>query len=100
MANNLEVIRARLGKDELLAALAEEACELAHAALKLRRALTDANPTPKTVEECFASFTEEEADIFCILKALDIKNDAEIEKIIERKIIRWVKRLEVKEDEC
>lgn len=35
---------------EILAQLAEEASELAQAALKLRRALDGTNPTPKSVE--------------------------------------------------
>lgn len=41
-----------LGESELLAQLAEEAAELAQAALKLRRALDGSNPTPKSVSEC------------------------------------------------
>jgi hypothetical protein len=41
-----------LPKTEILAQLAEEASELAQAALKLRRALDGTNPTPKCVEEC------------------------------------------------
>lgn len=40
-----------LPKTEILAQLAEEASELAQAALKLRRALDGTNPTPKNVEE-------------------------------------------------
>lgn len=41
-----------LPKTEILAQLAEEASELAQAALKLRCALDGTNPTPKSVEEC------------------------------------------------
>lgn len=41
-----------LPKTEIMAQLAEEASELAQAALKLRRALDGTNPTPKSVEEC------------------------------------------------
>ena len=41
-----------LPKTEILAQLAEEASELAQAALKLRRALDGTNPTPKSVAEC------------------------------------------------
>lgn len=44
-----------LPKTEILAQLAEEASELAQAALKLRRALDGTNPTPKSVEECSKS---------------------------------------------
>lgn len=39
-----------LSKTEILAQLAEEASELAQAALKLRRAMDGTNPTPKSVE--------------------------------------------------
>lgn len=39
-----------LPKTEILAQLAEEASELAQAALKMRRALDGTNPTPKRVE--------------------------------------------------
>lgn len=48
-----------LPKTEILAQLAEEASELAQAALKLRRALDGTNPTPKSVEECEANLIEE-----------------------------------------
>lgn len=41
-----------LPKTEILAQLAEEASELAQTALKPRRALDEANPAPKSVEEC------------------------------------------------
>lgn len=40
-----------LPKTEILAQLAEEASELAQAALKLRRALDGTNPTPKSIAE-------------------------------------------------
>lgn len=46
-----------LPKTEILAQLAEEASELAQAALKLRRALDGTNPTPKSVAECEANLT-------------------------------------------
>ena len=52
-----------LPKTEILAQLAEEASELAQAALKLRRALDGTNPTPKSVEECEENLLEELADI-------------------------------------
>lgn len=38
-----------LPREEILAQLAEEASELAQAALKLRRALNGTNPTPKAL---------------------------------------------------
>ena len=47
-----------LPKTEILAQLAEEASELAQAALKLRRALDGTNPTPKSVAECEIGITK------------------------------------------
>ena len=44
---------------EILAQSAEEASELAQAALKLRRALDGTNPTQKSVEECEENLLEE-----------------------------------------
>jgi hypothetical protein len=41
-----------LSQGEILAQMAEELAETAQAALKLRRALDDLNPTPKTIPEC------------------------------------------------
>lgn len=55
-----------LPKTKILAQLAEEASELAQAALKLRRALDGTNPTPKSVEECLENIQEEMADVFCL----------------------------------
>ena len=44
---------------EILAQTGEEAAELAQAALKLRRALTGENPTPKSIAECLDDLQEE-----------------------------------------
>lgn len=48
-----------LPKTEILAQLAEEASELAQAALKLRRALDGANPTPKSVADYITAKSEQ-----------------------------------------
>lgn len=61
-----------LPKTEILAQLAEEAPELAQAALKLRRALDGTNSTPKSVEECKKAFEEEYADVVNCIIALDL----------------------------
>ena len=98
-----------LPKTEILAQLAEEASELAQAALKLRRALDGTNPTPKSVAECEANLMEELADVTNAIDALfdswfgsNIKSenefwDAELE-IEESKYKRWLSRLEAKEN--
>lgn len=89
-----------LPKTEILAQLAEEASELAQAALKLRRALDGTNPTPKSVEECRKSFEEEYADVVNCIIALDCMDDAvfdRMQKIQREKEVRWISRLEAKE---
>lgn len=97
-----------LPKTEILAQLAEEASELAQAALKLRRALDGTNPTPKSVAECEANLMEEFADIsnavttLCdawFKDALDSECefwDAE-QEIEYAKYKRWLSRLGAKE---
>lgn len=97
-----------LPKTEILAQLAEEASELAQAALKLRRALDGTNPTPKSVAECEANLIEEFADISNGINSLceawfgdDLDSECEFwdaEREIEyAKYKRWLSRLEAKE---
>ena len=98
-----------LPKTEILAQLAEEASELAQAALKLRRALDGTNPTPKSVAECEANLMEELADVTNAIDALfdswfgsNIKSESEFwyaeHEIEESKYKRWLSRLEAKEN--
>ena len=97
-----------LPKTEILAQLAEEASELAQAALKLRRALDGTNPTPKSVAECEANLIEELADINNAVRALcdawfgyDLDSECEFwgaeQEIEDAKYKRWLSRLEAKE---
>lgn len=97
-----------LPKTEILAQLAEEASELAQAALKLRRALDGTNPTPKSVAECEANLIEELADINNAVKALcdawfgyDLDSECEFwnaeQEIEDAKYNRWLHRLQDKE---
>ena len=96
-----------LPKTEILAQLAEEASELAQAALKLRRALDGTNPTPKSVEECEENLIEELADIkvaFTVYLSdskpcIKARVSEEINKTAEIKLDRWLSRLEAKENE-
>lgn len=95
-----------LPKTEILAQLAEEASELAQAALKLRRALDGTNPTPKSVAECEANLMEEWADVNVAFDQLwDDKGafqlvelDEEYQITIIKKLDRWLSRLEVNEN--
>ena len=97
-----------LPKTEILAQLAEKASKLAQAALKLRRALDDTNPTPKSVAECEANLLEEFADISNAVTALcdawfgdDLDSECEFwnakYEIEDAKYKRWLSRLEAKE---
>ena len=98
-----------LPKTEILAQLAEEASELAQAALKLRRALDGTNQTPKSVEECLENIQEEMADVFVCLTVFGksaekdgiLIYDRYMEKVIkieDEKEARWISRLEAKEN--
>lgn len=95
-----------LPETEILAQLAEEASELAQAALKLRRALDGTNPTPKSVAECEASLHEEWVDVNIVFEQLwNEKSPFEIIELnkkrknaVEYKLDRWLSRLEAKEN--
>lgn len=95
-----------LPESELLAMLAEEATELAQAALKLRRAIDKTNPTPRPTEECSADLLEEMGDVElcfdmyvdCITSEDCIANRqgiiyGEVYDTKRRKFERWVARL-------
>lgn len=92
----IDTIRAALPEDELLCQLAEEAAELAQAALKLRRCITGKNPTPTLPTQAEANLIEELADVRLCAEVLDrgtrIKN--QLDGISDSKLGRWAKRLE------
>ena len=94
---SIDIVRERLQPAELYAGLAEEATELAKAALKMRRAITDMNPTPVTEAEAYGNLIEELADVRNYLLSLDIGPDSIIAKSIraisEVKMERWATRL-------
>lgn len=94
-----------LPKTEILAQLAEEASELAQAALKPRRALDGANPTPKDIGECRYNILEEFADVLNCINAYCSDDDFVFHKfttnaikIRHKKYARWLSRLEAKEN--
>lgn len=96
----IEYIQEKVPTGELLAQLAEEAAELAQAALKLRRTYDDTNPTPTTREEALENLHEEIADVKLQLKMLELDgpNDrAKHTHIMQEKLARWVRRLEDRE---
>lgn len=87
-------IRENLTQEELLCQLAEEASELAQAALKLRRAYDGTNPTPTSCRDAFENLKEEVADVtllFCVL-GLD-EHFVEYSETMTAKLDRWCKRM-------
>lgn len=90
-----------LPKAEVLAQMAEELTEAAQAALKLRRAMDGANPTPKSIAECKANLHEELGDVYNCITALTNGNEDLYYKFIADcqvncipKMERWEARLE------
>ena len=86
------MIAEKIGLPELLAGLAEEAAELAQAALKLRRVYDGKNPTPCTLEDAQNHLLEEVADVNLYLAQMDI-NYKTVDDIAMQKYERWVQRL-------
>jgi NTP pyrophosphatase (non-canonical NTP hydrolase) len=68
-----------IGKAAMLEQLAEEAAELAQAALKLARIERGENPTPVTKREAKAHLIEEFTDVETCAKELSLSADPDIE---------------------
>lgn len=81
-----------LPEPELLAGLAEEASELAQAALKMRRCLDGTNPTPADPDKQWAALLEEIGDTQLYLDQLRIDWDV-IQQYKTAKLQRWMYRL-------
>lgn len=98
--DNLETVCHRLSLDERLAQLAEEASELSQAALKLRRARSDLNPTPVSPNEAYAALLEEAADVLLCLHVVGIPADPMTLKTkMDKKLARWADRIRKVEEE-
>lgn len=99
--NTYKYITDRLTEDEILCQLAEEAAELAQAALKLRRAITGTNPTPTDKYKALANLLEEVVDVQNAINAFKYKRGEDFHEYIEHTItykrIRWEERLREKE---
>lgn len=83
-----------LPQAEILAQLAEEAAELSHAALKLRRALgVTGNPTPVSIREASDRLVEEIADVIvCENQVLGLSWE-EVDRLCREKLARWKERI-------
>ena len=88
------LLREKVSYGDLLCQLAEEASEMAQAALKLRRATEPGNPTPITREKAEAALLEEFADVLLVCSVLGLADRGEeIAGIHIRKTKRWIRRL-------
>lgn len=97
---DLEYIVENLSEEDILCQIAEEAVELAKAALKLKRAITQTNPTPVTVDEAVENIIEEYADTIGAIEIWAVKcgggvliAGAEIGKIIDKKYARKARQI-------
>lgn len=89
-----------LTRGTLLCQLAEEAAELAQAALKERRTLTNENPTPKTYNQAHVDLLEEIADLYCCLgELLSLEDWEKVAHIRAEKEKHWIEELKGKRDE-
>ena len=80
-----------LTQAELLCQLAEEAAELAQAALKERRTFDDDNPTPVSYTDAHANLLEEVADVYVSLgELLSLEDWERVARIREEKENRWM----------
>lgn len=91
---DIEYIASRLNREDILCQLAEEASELAQAALKLRRVITGTNPTPISYDKAYDSLIEEIADVKVSVMAFTLGDaDDDIAMIAKEKSAHWAGRL-------
>lgn len=89
-------IAKKLTRAAALEQMAEEAAELAQAALKYARILRGENPTPVTEREAMGHLSEEVADVLVCMDVVMEYPDALYgvdEQVFEKKA-RWLDRLE------
>lgn len=96
----MKKMRDVLPETEILAQLAEEASELAQAALKKRRVLDGTNPTPVSLGEANDNLVEEAADVLLCLSEVLSQEDyvLGIPKVMKQKRERWEARLNEREE--
>ena len=83
-------ISGSLSRAALLEQMAEEAAELAQAALKTARILRKENPTPVTLEQSEDNLREEFTDLILCANVLKLFHDPDI---LLRKYERWISRI-------
>lgn len=88
---NINKIRELVPEAALYEQLAEEAAELAQAALKCARSLRGDNPTPITDKQAQARVVEEFSDVLNVASVLELEPNMALQAY---KLQRWVDRLE------
>lgn len=86
-------VREQLSPGDQFAQVAEEAVELAHAAMKMQRILTGTNPTPVTEKEAMGKVMEEICDLYNALEVLKLDVSLKYDGIRKKKMARWVERI-------
>jgi len=91
-------IHKEVGLPEILTAVAEEASEVAQAALKLRRTLNHeyGNSTPVDFQKAVESFQEELGDFACCVNAAAVDPRIDMSKVYrteKHKRLRWLSRI-------
>lgn len=91
-----------LSEPALLGALAEEAAELAAAALKYQRILMDESPTPVNRADAIEALIEEIGDVMCCVDAVSfpllLSYGGEIRPRAEAKAVRWADRIKARKE--
>lgn len=96
--DNIDYIAKNISEGDILCQLAEEASELAHAALKLKRAIEGTNPTPVSKYEAMKNLVEEMVDINLCSEIIEEKFSDSLpvdwgDEIHINKADRWCQRL-------
>lgn len=92
----IDAIREIMPLAEIMTQLAEEDSELAQAALKYRRTLSNSNPTPVTRRDAEKILLEEIADVKLCLHVAGfeaVRHKIQVNRTISYKAERWLKRL-------
>ncbi len=101
--NEYEYIAKRVPEGDLLCQIAEEAAELAQAAMKYRRSMGTSNPTPVQLADALRHLLEEAADVQLAVDVWKVKYnngsdvaDDVIDSTVDVKRSRWIRRLKEK----
>ena len=87
-------VREQLSPADQFGQVAEEAVELAHAAMKMQRILNGTNPTPVTEKEAMGKVMEEICDLYNALEVLKLDVSLKYEGIRKKKMARWAERIQ------